>query len=314
MPRNRSNVLTWAVIVFSGAFLLAGAESRAAVLHDNGPLITHPGGGFGGADASAVQTSLGLLSRGWNVFNFSLADDFTVGEIGGWDIDSITFFAYEVNSGTIPTINSVYYQIWNGAPDAVGSSVVFGDTATNRIASAVFSNMYRVYDTDLTNAERPVMAVKASAGFHLAPGTYWIEVYMGSVTLNIVWVPTVTILGSTTTGNAMGSSGGWHPITDTGTGTQLGIPFILEGTKYTVLITSISSRTSKPGSVATIHGSGFSTNKTKNVVYFGTKKATVSRAKATSLRVTIPRLKKKIYDVIAVVDGSPSKAFQFQVK
>ena len=33
-------------------------EAPAAILYDNGPLVTHPGGGFGGADASAVQTAL----------------------------------------------------------------------------------------------------------------------------------------------------------------------------------------------------------------------------------------------------------------
>jgi hypothetical protein len=34
----------------------------AVVLYDNGPLVTHPGGGAGGLDASALQTALGMTT------------------------------------------------------------------------------------------------------------------------------------------------------------------------------------------------------------------------------------------------------------
>ena len=46
---------------------LAPGAHRApqAVLYDNGPLATHPGGGFGGADASALQTALGMGTFGY---------------------------------------------------------------------------------------------------------------------------------------------------------------------------------------------------------------------------------------------------------
>jgi len=79
-------------------------------------------------------------------------------------------------------------------------------------------------------------------------------------------------------------------------------------------ITSITSRTSKAGSTATIKGTGFSTTKTKNIVYFGTKKAPVNRAKATSITVTIPRVKKGTVDVYVEVNGVKSNIFKFQVK
>jgi len=81
-----------------------------------------------------------------------------------------------------------------------------------------------------------------------------------------------------------------------------------------VSITSITAKTSKPGSSATIKGTGFSTDKKKDVVWFGTKKATISKAKATSLKVTIPRVKKGIVDVYVEVNGQKSNVVQFQVK
>ena len=71
---------------------------------------------------------------------------------GGWNISTITFYAYQTGSTTTTTINNVNLRIWNGVPGAGGSSVVFGDTTTNRLAGSSFSNIYRVLDTGLTDA------------------------------------------------------------------------------------------------------------------------------------------------------------------
>ncbi len=43
---------------------LTAFEWPEVVLYDNGPLVTHPGGGAGGADASAVQTALAMTLYG----------------------------------------------------------------------------------------------------------------------------------------------------------------------------------------------------------------------------------------------------------
>jgi hypothetical protein len=68
------------------------------VLYDNGPLVTHPGGGSGGADASALQTALGLTIYGFGhqaPLNYRMADDFVISDPAGWQVDTITFFAYQ---------------------------------------------------------------------------------------------------------------------------------------------------------------------------------------------------------------------------
>ncbi len=79
-------------------------------------------------------------------------------------------------------------------------------------------------------------------------------------------------------------------------------------------ISSIKAKTSKVGSVATIYGTGFSTVVKKDAVYFGTKKARISKAKATSLKVTIPKVGKGMVAVKVVVNGKTSNSVQFQVK
>ncbi|MFZ1553126.1 MAG: hypothetical protein WAV53_17145, partial [Anaerolineae bacterium] len=81
-----------------------------AILFDNGPLVTHPGGGFGGADASAVQTAIGLTIYGAGhqlSANNRVADDFTVPAGETWTINTVTFYAYQTGSTTTSTINHV---------------------------------------------------------------------------------------------------------------------------------------------------------------------------------------------------------------
>ncbi|QLQ04847.1 MAG: hypothetical protein HZY76_01175 [Anaerolineae bacterium] len=140
-----------------------------AVLYDNGPLVTHPGGGAGGADASALQTALGNSTYGFGhaiSSGYRMADDFTVTG-SGWNITTITFYAYQTGSTTTSTINNVNLRIWNGVP-GVGS-IVFGDTTTNRLASSSQSNIYRVLDTGLGDTARPIMADVVTVNTFLGP-------------------------------------------------------------------------------------------------------------------------------------------------
>ena len=105
-------------VLISAIVLSSAFAAQAAVLYDNGPLVTHPGGGAGGADASALQTALGMTTYGFGhqvTANNRVADDFTV-PAGGWSIDDIVFFAYQTGSGQTSTITSVNYRIWDGVP------------------------------------------------------------------------------------------------------------------------------------------------------------------------------------------------------
>lgn len=208
---------------------------QSAVLYDNGPLVTHPGGGYNGNDASSLQTALSLSTYGFGAqadLNYRVADDFTVLSASGWSVDSITFFAYQSGSYDYPptsTITALYYQVWNGPPDSPTSTVVYGDLVTDRLQSAAWSGIYRVLDTALTNTQRPIIAVTAGAGFYLPPGTYWLEWMMDGSLTSGPWVPPISILGQTTTGNALQYTNAWAPVIDSGTGTQQGLPFLIFG-------------------------------------------------------------------------------------
>jgi hypothetical protein len=174
----------------------------AALLFDNGPLITHAGAGGGGADASALQQALGMTTYGYSFQNpsFRLADDFVVPS-GGWTIGSMTFFGYQTNSTTTSTFTAMTLRIWDGAPDAPGSSVVFGDAVTNRMTGTTWSGIYRVLDDGLTATTRPIMANTLAVGATLAAGAYWADVDAAGTLAGGPWAPPITILGQTTTGN-----------------------------------------------------------------------------------------------------------------
>jgi hypothetical protein len=87
--------------------------------------------------------------------------------------------------------------------------------------------MYRVLDTDLTNADRPIMAVVGTVGTVLPPGTYWLDWQFNGTLSSGPWQPPISILGVTTTGNAMQyTSTGWANLVDVG---PQGLPFIIDG-------------------------------------------------------------------------------------
>ena len=222
------------------------SESPGTELWDNGPVITHPGSGFGGADVSATQTNLGLSFNGFNhqmSGSYRVADDFLVTSPQGWHIEGITFFAYQTGASISPsTITGVYYQVWDGPPNDPDSNIIWGDLTTNRLTSSTWSNIYRTVDTDLAAITRPIMTTTASAGLVLGPGTYWLDWASNGSLSSGPWVPPISILGQTTTGNALHYySSAWTTATDTGTGTQQGMPFIINGSfiENTIYLPSI---------------------------------------------------------------------------
>jgi hypothetical protein len=224
---------------------LTSWEWPEALLYDNGPLITHPGAGVGGADVSALQVSaLGMNTLGAGhqfSLGYSMADDFTVTDAAGWYIDDITFFAYQSNAPTTSTITGVYVQIWDGPPDS-GGSIVWGDLTTNRLLTTGWSNIYRATDTNYTTtSNRPIMGNVATIGTALAQGTYWVQWSTdGSASYSGPWAPPITILGQSTTGNGIQYTTAWGAFLDSGTSTQQGLPFIINGSIVPVELQSFA--------------------------------------------------------------------------
>jgi hypothetical protein len=202
------------------------------VLYDNGPFMNSPGTGVGGADESILQTNLGLNIYGFGhqvYYGYMIADDFEVPVGETWNIEQITFFAYQSYSGTASTITAVHFEIWNAAPP--GGTVIFGDMVTNRMVFTGWTNIYRLtdYNTGI-DTNRPVMGNVCSPMdvLQLTEGTYWLVWQSDGSASSGPWAPPITITGQTTTGNGLQYTTSWAALTDTW---PQGLPFIIEGTR-----------------------------------------------------------------------------------
>ncbi len=234
----------------------------APILLDTRPnLITHPGGGSGGLDESRLQnTSQGMGTIGFGVqqgANNRIADEFVV-PAAGWQISDISVYTYQTGSTTTSTITGLNFQIWDGDPSVVGSTVVFGDTATNRMSTTAFTNIFRVTETTIGGTTRPIMSATASGlSISLPAGTYWLDWQLNGSLASGPWAPPLTILGQPITGNGLQSIAGvWGAAVDGGTGMAAqGFPMTINGVvnEADVGLTKIAN-----GAGALIIGSNFS--------------------------------------------------------
>lgn len=209
-------------------------DAPRAILFDNGPLLTHSGTGVGGADESWLQTAAGMGTYGFGhqvAFDNRISDQFTIPAGETWDLTQITFFAYQTGAPTTSTITAVNLQIWDAMPP--GGTVVWGDTSTNIMANTAWTNIYRVLDTDTGVASnRAIMANTVAVPLTLGEGTYWLDWQSDGSLTSGPWAPPVTIMGSTTTGDALQSTDGgltYPAVVDGGTLTGQGFPFVVEG-------------------------------------------------------------------------------------
>jgi hypothetical protein len=229
--------------------LAIAAGVSAQNIHSNGPLVTHPGGGFGGNDASALDTTAQPAGPGFNILGYNtnvaagvrVTDDFTVpcGQI--WNINSIKAFGYQTGSGTAaPTLNGGNYKIWNAQPGTAGAVLLFDYSASNQMTSVGFMSPfnYRTTITTLaTGNTRPIQTVTmAGNGISLIPGTYWLDWGVSGTSASGPFCPPVSIIGTYITGNSLQSTGaGWTALTDGLGGTiyAQGMPFEIDhGTTF----------------------------------------------------------------------------------
>jgi len=203
------------------------------LLLDNGPFVTHPGGGPGGSDYSMLESpdiNFGFGNQ-QNIPNY-VGDDFSV--TSTWNIDTLVFFGYQTGSSATPTFTGLFVEIWDGEPGVAGSAVIWGDMTTDILSDSYFSNCYR--GNDLVNTTRPVMCIVAYiTGLSLPAGDYWIAWSATGSLSSGPWVPPITIPGQFNTGNAIQyttTAGAWAPILD-GTNPK-GLPFLIYGTSPTL--------------------------------------------------------------------------------
>jgi len=184
---------------------------------------------------------------------FRFADDFVVPAGHTWRVNSLSVFAYQGGyAASASPFDAVFLRIWQGRPGVVGSSVVYGDLTTNRMAWSVATDIYRVFNTTVTplsvpGTTRRIWQLNVNAGgVTLSPGTYWIEWQVRCTDPNAeAFSPVVTVSGARTTAGANAMQfrdftpgGAWYPLIDTGKPSPaldlpIDLPFQLDGLDLT---------------------------------------------------------------------------------
>ncbi len=208
---------------------------------DNGPLITHPGGGFGGADLSRLNLPLTTFGSNINRGTWKLLEDFTLPGTSNYSIDSMAFFAYQTGSPIFSTFTNLYVTIWDGHP-ARGGNVLYGDTTEleSVLDNTYFTNIYRASASAPLDSTRPIMK---TTGLYFQPTSlrggqkYYIQWSMQGNIASGPWQPAISVNGMTLTGNAeQFTSNGYQPMDGGGTGFAQGAPFEIH---YRINTTSV---------------------------------------------------------------------------
>ena len=131
-------------------------------------------------DAGNLTQANGLVGVSPQQGSFRLADNFTIAQ--PCTFTSVVFFAYQTGAPLSPSPFAGYtLQIHNGRPGDVGSTVVFGDTTTNRLASSVDSKFFRISNTAVpppgvaTGTTRKLWMNTVNINTTLPAGTYWLD-------------------------------------------------------------------------------------------------------------------------------------------
>mgnify|MGYP006921597522 CR=1 FL=1 len=165
----------WGCALTSSIAVLAAAASGQGLLYENGPIVTHPGGGPGGTDYSAVQTRIGQQTSGWSVrgqVGDRIADEFTIPDGQVWLTESVSLYTMVGDDPDLLQFMGV--QIWDGAPNRPDSSLVWGDIDDNILTDNALPGIYRGNDIE-PRFESPVTRSSGEMSAVLGPGTYWIE-------------------------------------------------------------------------------------------------------------------------------------------
>jgi len=222
-----------------GFFGTALATRAQNVLFVDTAMTTGSSQGFALSNVATSTTTIG--SSAFLEFGYMIAEDFTIPAGEKWTISDVTAFAYQTQPtapyNTNNTITKAYLMIFNGQPGAAGTTLLYGDTTTNRFAGATFTNVQRqTSDTAVSGRNRPVMAVKMAlpAPIQLSAGTYWAAYSMrGASNLAVYSAPKV-LPNKTNPNNQNGrqlTPTGWIQMADNGF--NLGYNLMVNGTVQT---------------------------------------------------------------------------------
>jgi hypothetical protein len=170
-------------IIYDNGGLATGATSRSGVAAPAGTQWSEAQSDLGNTTESNTLAGVGCQRIGTTTNNLC-ADDFTVPVGQTWTINQVIMFAYQTGfAGTTSPFVGAYLQIWNGPPGVAGSTVIFGDRTTNRLATSTDALLYRIFNSTTpapgtapgTTRRIWQINMNVTPAQVLTAGTYWVE-------------------------------------------------------------------------------------------------------------------------------------------
>jgi hypothetical protein len=190
--------------IYDNGGLATGATSASGVAAPAGTQWSEAQNDFG--FTNQANTVAGQGCQGFGTTNNRCADDFNVPVGQTWTINQVVVFVYQTGfAGTTSPVTAATLRIWNGRPGDAGSTIVFGDTTTNRLASSVDSLLFRIFNSIVGPGANPPSApgttrkiwtttLNVSPGAVLSAGNYWIDWQTNTGVTH--FAPTISIVGT----------------------------------------------------------------------------------------------------------------------
>lgn len=190
---QRSHALASLAAAVLAACTPAPAIQAQVLVLNNGPFITGPGQGFGGADVSQTQSGIVVGLGNSELVSppngpLRIADDFTLtgGGARGTQLTTLVWYGFQTQTANFNTDNpftGAFVTLYDGSPLAGGHPFA-GDFTTNRLLSGTWSGVYRVSSSasQLLNPNRPVMALTLDMSWlpRLPDGHYYLAVSLAN--------------------------------------------------------------------------------------------------------------------------------------
>ena len=228
--------------------------------------VAAPAGGF---FFSELQHNTGNATEANRITGFSparpsfrLADDFTISQ--PCTLNTVALYGFGVDNQTQNPFFFSTLRIWNGIPEGIGSSIVFGNDTTNRFASSVDSAYFRISNSvvpppgSAPGSNTKIFRIMLTINTTLPAGTYWFDWDMLLPNGAANFAPSKTIAGSR---GAAGdnarqlnvATGVWTPIFDDGI--PASAPDVFQDLPFDVVGTvAAGTPTPTPTPLATITG------------------------------------------------------------
>jgi hypothetical protein len=249
------------LLTVAAPFAVAQDVSPQAIIYTNGGFATGATSKSGiaapaGAQFSEAQNNLNNTSNANTNAGFACgvnlparcADDFVVPVGETWTINQVIVYGYQTGfAGATSPFTAANLQIWNGRPGDAGSTIIFGDTTTNRQASSTSTNTFRIFNSvapppgSAPGTTRLIFQsnISVSPNLALTAGNYWIDFQLTASGAGANFTPPVTTVDTRALPfqNARQFvTGAWTDIVDAGTPagsptvTQ-DLPFQIDGTR-----------------------------------------------------------------------------------